>query len=66
MIFIREDLIIKLDIDEKYLNFPELLYDDLWFSLDREISLFKSSRWLLEIIKVKIFNRIKDKFFGRN
>ena len=29
-IFIRNDLINKLNIDEKYLNFPELLFDKSW------------------------------------
>ena len=44
MIFIKRELISMLNIDEKYLKFPELLYNDLWFSLDKQNGVIKFLR----------------------
>lgn len=37
MIFLRNDLKDKININEKFFNYPELLYNDLWYSIDRNI-----------------------------
>ena len=37
MIFVKSDFVKKLNLNDKYLKYPELLYDDLWYSLDREL-----------------------------
>ena len=33
MIFVEEELVDMLNINPKYLNYPELLYDDTWYAL---------------------------------
>ena len=57
MIFIKRDLISMLNIEEKYLKFPELLYNDLWFSLDKQNGFIKFIRRLKAFIKVKILSK---------
>ena len=56
MIFIKRELISMLNIDEKYLKFPELLYNDLWFSLDKQNRALKFIRRIKAFIKVKILS----------
>tara|TARA_B100000963_G_scaffold67973_1_gene56149 strand:+ start:2578 stop:3360 length:783 start_codon:yes stop_codon:yes gene_type:complete len=63
MIFIKSELISMLNIDEKYLKFPELLYNDLWFSLDKQNGFLKFIRRLNTFFQVKIL-RNKD-FYTR-
>ena len=63
MIFIKSELISMLNIDEKYLKFPELLYNDLWFSLDKKNGFLKFIRRLNTFFQVKIL-RNKD-FYTR-
>ena len=60
MIFVKSDVVKKLNLNDKYLKYPELLYDDLWYSLEREIFILKFIRRLLAFIKVKILNKIKN------
>ena len=59
MIFIREDLIDKVGLDEKYINFPEILYDDLWYSLEKRHYLLKIFTKLIAFFKVKIIGKMK-------
>ena len=59
MIFIREDLIDEIGLEEKYINFPEILYDDLWYSLEKQHTLFKIFRKLNAFLKVKIIGKLK-------
>lgn len=60
MIFVKSNLVKELNLNDKYLKYPELLYDDLWFSLEREIFLLKFIRRLIAFIKVKFLNKIKN------
>ena len=59
MIFIREDLIDKVGLEEKYINFPEILYDDFWYSLEKKHYLLKIFRKLIAFFKVKIIGKMK-------
>ncbi len=63
MIFVREDLIYKLELDEKYINYPEFLYDDLWYSLEKQPYIFRLFRRLNAFFKVKIIGKFKKYFF---
>ena len=58
MIFVEEELVDMLNIDPKYLNYPELLYDDTWYSIEKNI--FK--KFFIRIsalFKEKIKNKIR-------
>ncbi len=35
MIFLRNDLTDQVNINEKFLNYPELLFNDLWYSIEK-------------------------------
>ena len=60
MIFVKSDFVKKLNLNDKYLKYPELLYDDLWYSLDRELFFLKFIRRLLAFIKAKFLNKLKN------
>ena len=57
MLFIKEELFDSLRIDPKYLNHPELLYDDTWYSIEKSILkkfIIRCSAFLKEKINKKI------------
>ena len=66
MIFVREDLIDKIGLEEKYINFPEILYDDLWYSLEKQHALFKIFRKFNAFLKVKIIGKLKKYLLKKN
>lgn len=59
MIFIEEEFVDMLNIEPKYLNHQELLYDDTWYSIEKDK--FKKFKlrvfaFLREKIKKNLFN----------
>jgi len=44
----------SLNIESKYLKYPELLFDEKWFLLEKENFIFKFIRRLKAFIKYKI------------
>ena len=61
MIFVREELVGMLCIDPKYLIHPELLFDDYWYSIEKNMvkkSLLRVKAFLNEKIKNQIKNKI--------
>ena len=41
MIFIKRELLGSIKLEERYLRYPELLYQDLWFS--------RKTKWFYKI-----------------
>ena len=39
MIFVREDLIELIRIEKKFIKYPELLFNDLWYSIEKVLFL---------------------------
>ena len=58
MIFIRNELLESLDIESKYLKYPELLYDEKWLILEKENFIFKLFRRLKAFFKYKIISKL--------
>ena len=54
MIFVKNELMKNLNIESKYLKYPELLFDEKWFLLEKENFIFKFIRRLKAFIKYKI------------
>ncbi len=62
MIFIKAELVNKIKIDPKFIKYPELLYDDTWYSIEKSII----KKYLIKFnafIKEKIKNKIKKIIF---
>mgnify|MGYP001427795431 CR=1 FL=1 len=58
MIFIRRDLISMIRLEEKYLKYPELLFNELWYSLDKGNFLMKILRRSEAFLKNKLLKKI--------
>ena len=57
MIFIKKELIDFIRIDPRFLRHPELLYDDTWYSIEKNIFkkfFIRCSAFLKEKINKKI------------
>ncbi len=59
MILIKDELIENLNLDRKYIKYPELLYDELWFKLEKENFVLKYLRLIITFIKAKLIKKIK-------
>ncbi len=59
MILIKDEFIENLNLDRKYIKYPELLYDELWFKLDKENFVLKYLRLIIAFIKAKLIKKIK-------
>ena len=64
MIFIKRELLGSIKLEERYLRYPELLYQDLWFSREKQNGFIKFIRRLKAFIKVKILNKFKSFFLS--
>tara|TARA_Y100000589_G_C27064201_1_gene592625 strand:+ start:74 stop:856 length:783 start_codon:yes stop_codon:yes gene_type:complete len=62
MIFIREDLAEKINIDKKYFLYPELLFNHKWYLLEQENIFLKFIRKLNAFIFSKVFRKITKKY----
>ena len=62
MIFIKEELVNILKIDPKFLNYPEMLYDDTWYSIEQDI-LMKIFIRVSAFFREKVKNKIKKILF---
>ena len=62
MIFVREDLIELTRINKKYIKYPELLFNDLWYSIEKRNIIFKSYIRINAFIKNKVIRKIKKLF----
>ena len=58
MILIKDEFIENLNLDGKYIKYPELLYDELWFKLDKENFVFKYLRLIIAFIKAKLLKKL--------
>ena len=57
MIFLRQDLIDKIKIDQRFIDYPELLYDDTWYSIEKnKLKMFLNR--FLAFLKVKIIKKV--------
>lgn len=61
MKFINSNYIDKLGVQEKLLKYPRLLYDDLWYSLEKQNYIIKLSRRVLAFIREKVIRKIIKK-----
>ena len=62
MIFVKKELFPLLNIDQKFLNYPELLYNDKWYSIEKN-KFNKLFIRILAFINVKVINKIKNSLF---
>ena len=62
MIFVREDLIELTRINKKYIKYPELLFNDLWYSIEKRNIILKSCIRINAFIKNKVIRKIKKLF----
>lgn len=60
MIFVREDLIGLTGIQKKFLTYPELLFNDLWYSIEKRSIFFKFYLKLKAFIKNKLRFKIRN------
>ena len=58
MIFVRKELFNHLNINPKFIKYPELLYNDTWLSIEKN-KYTKLVRRIFAFLIVKIINRIK-------
>jgi len=58
MFFIKRDLISMIRLEEKYLKYPELLFNELWYSLDKGNFLMKILRRSEAFLKNKLLKKI--------
>ena len=58
MIFVREDLIELIRIEKKFIKYPELLFNDLWYSIEKRSFIFKLCLKSKAFIKNKLLSKI--------
>ena len=62
MIFVRKEFSQLLKIDQKFLRYPELLYNDKWYSISKN-KYNKLLRRIFAFFNVKVINKIKSYSF---
>ena len=58
MIFVRKEYFQLLKIDQKFLRYPEILYNDKWYSISKN-KYNKLLRRIFAFLNVKVINKIK-------
>ena len=58
MIFVREDLMELIKIENKFIKYPELLFNDLWYSIEKRSIVFKFCFKSMAFIKNKLILKI--------
>ena len=63
MIFVRKELTDQINIDKKFIDYPELLFDDTWYSIEKN-KYHKLAKRFLAFLNIKILKKLKKLFFN--
>ena len=59
MIFVRRDCLELININEKYILYPELLFNYKWFSIEKKGFIFNLLLKIRAFLREKIILRLK-------